>query len=76
MRMRLRLATTHGMNEATDVSVACYRAAGTPAILDAAPFERRLRDALTAGQHVQALHGHYERVGRYMLGVENDGRYV
>ncbi len=40
-RMRLRLATTHGMNEASDVAIAAYRAAGTTAILDSAPFERR-----------------------------------
>ena len=52
-RMRLRLATTLAMKEATDVSVACYRAAGTVAIRVGAPFERRLRDALTASQHVQ-----------------------
>ena len=45
-RMRLRLATTWGMNEATDVSIACYRGAGTGAILDKGPFERRFRDAI------------------------------
>jgi alkylation response protein AidB-like acyl-CoA dehydrogenase len=67
-RMRLRLATTHGMNEATDVSVACYRAAGTQAIMDKAPFERRLRDALTASQHAQAMTGHIETVGRFVIG--------
>src|SRR5262249_38254791 len=40
LRMRLRLATTWGMNEATDVSIACYRGAGTAAIMERAPFER------------------------------------
>ncbi len=67
-RMRLRLATTHGMNEATDVSIACYRGAGTQAIMDKAPFERRLRDALTASQHAQAMPGHIETVGRWIIG--------
>ena len=62
-RMRLRLATTHGMNEATDVSIACYRGAGTQAIMDKAPFERRFRDALTASQHAQAMPGHLEGGG-------------
>ncbi|HYX01763.1 MAG TPA: acyl-CoA dehydrogenase family protein, partial [Reyranella sp.] len=38
LRIRLRLATTYGMNEATDVSIACYRGAGTPAILERSPF--------------------------------------
>ncbi len=70
-RMRLRLATTHGMNEATDVSIAAYRAAGTTAILNAAPFERRFRDAMSASQHLQAMMGHVEMVGRHILGVEN-----
>ena len=67
LRMRLRLATTHGMNEATDVSVACYRGAGTQAIMDKAPFERRFRDALTASQHAQAMPGHIETVGRFII---------
>lgn len=70
-RMRLRLATTYGMNEATDVSIASYRAAGTTAILNSAPFERRFRDAMSASQHLQAMMGHAEMVGRHILGVEN-----
>jgi indole-3-acetate monooxygenase len=71
LRMRLRLATTHGMNEATDVSIACYRAAGTTAILDAQPFERRFRDAMSVSQHLQAMLPHIEMVGRHILGTEN-----
>jgi alkylation response protein AidB-like acyl-CoA dehydrogenase len=71
LRMRLRLATTHGMNEATDVSIACYRAAGTTAILEAQPFERRFRDAMSVSQHLQAMLPHIEMVGRHILGTEN-----
>jgi alkylation response protein AidB-like acyl-CoA dehydrogenase len=70
-RMRLRLATTYGMNEATDVSIAAYRASGTTAILNSAPFERRFRDAMSASQHLQGMMGHAEMVGRHILGVEN-----
>jgi len=70
-RMRLRLATTHGMNEATDVAIASYRAAGTTAILNAAPFERRFRDAMSASQHLQAMLPHVEMVGRHIIGTEN-----
>jgi alkylation response protein AidB-like acyl-CoA dehydrogenase len=70
-RLRLRLATTYGMNQATDVSIACYRAAGTTAILDSAPFERRFRDAMSASQHLQAMLPHVEMVGRHIIGVEN-----
>jgi alkylation response protein AidB-like acyl-CoA dehydrogenase len=71
LRMRLRLATTHGMNEATDVSIACYRGAGTAAIMESAPFERRFRDAMSASQHLQAMLPHIEMVGRHIIGTEN-----
>ena len=70
-RMRLRLATTHGMNEATEVSIASYRAAGTTAILDSQPFERRFRDAMSVSQHLQAMLPHIEMVGRHIIGTEN-----
>ncbi len=70
-RMRLRLATTWGMNEATDVSIACYRAAGTTAILESQPFERRFRDAMSASQHLQAMLPHLEMVGRHIIGTDN-----
>jgi len=74
LRMRLRLATTHGMNEATEVSIACYRGAGTAAIMDKAPFERRFRDAMSASQHMQAMPGHIETVGRHIIGGGDVGR--
>ncbi len=75
-RMRLRLATTWGMNAASDVSIASYRAAGTTAILDANPFERRFRDAMSASQHLQALPPHLEMVGRHLLGTENKVQHL
>lgn len=71
LRMRLRLATTWGMNEATDVSIACYRGAGTMAISEKAPFERRFRDAMSASQHLQGMWPHAEMVGRHLIGAEN-----
>lgn len=76
LRMRLRLATTHGMNEATDVSLACYRGAGTGAIMNSAPFERRLRDALSASQHLQAMLPLVEMVGRHLIGTENVVQFI
>ncbi len=74
--MRLRLATTYGMNEATDVSIACYRGAGTAAISERAPFERRLRDAMSASQHLQAMLPMIEMVGRHIIGTENVVQFV
>ena len=76
LRMRLRLATTFGMNEATDVSIACYRGAGTTAISEKAPFERRFRDAMSASQHLQGMWPHAEMVGRHIIGTENVVQFV
>src|SRR5215475_6916152 len=76
LRLRLRLATTWGMNEATDVSIACYRGAGTPAILDRSPFERRFRDAMSASQHLQGMLPHIEMVGRHLIGTDNVVQFV
>jgi alkylation response protein AidB-like acyl-CoA dehydrogenase len=76
LRMRLRLATTYGMNEATEVSITCYRSAGTLAISEKAPFERRLRDALSASQHLQGMLPHVEMVGRHIIGTENVVQFV
>lgn len=75
-RVRLRLATTFGMNEATDVSIACYRGAGTGAILEKGPFERRFRDALSASQHLQGMWPHAEMAGRYMIDPANGAQFV
>jgi alkylation response protein AidB-like acyl-CoA dehydrogenase len=75
-RIRLRLATTYAMNEATDASVASYRAAGTTAIMNSQPFERRFRDALSASQHLQAMMPHVEMVGRHILGVDNPIQHI
>ena len=76
LRVRLRLATTYGMNEATDVSVACYRSAGTIVISEKGPFERRFRDAMSASQHMQGMLPHVEMVGRHLMGAENKVQFV
>ena len=75
-RLRLRLATTYGMNEATEVSIASYRAAGTTAILASQPFERRFRDAMSASQHLQAMLGHVDMVGRHIIGTDNKLQHI
>ncbi len=75
-RMRLRLATTHAMQEATEVSFACYKAGGTTAVMASEPFERRFRDAMTASQHLQGMNAHLEMVGRHMIGVDNVVQWI
>lgn len=71
-RMDVRLASTFAINEGVAVVVAGYRAAGNTAIFPVNPFERRLRDALSAGQQVQGRPGHFTTVGRHLLGLPPD----
>jgi alkylation response protein AidB-like acyl-CoA dehydrogenase len=71
-RMRSRLASTFTINEAAAVVVAVYRAAGNTAIFPSNPFERRLRDALSAAQQVQGRQSHFVTVGRHLLGLPPD----
>ena len=71
-RARIRLATTHAINQATRVSEQVYRLAGSTAIFDDDAFERRFRDAYAVSQQVQGRHTNYETVGRHMLGLDID----
>jgi alkylation response protein AidB-like acyl-CoA dehydrogenase len=71
-RVRIRLATTYAINEATAVVEQIYRLAGSTAIFDGQPFERRFRDIHAVSQQVQARHSNYETVGRFMLDLDVD----
>jgi len=71
-RVRIRLAATHAITEATAAVDWAYHAAGATAIFDAHPFERRFRDAHTVAQQVQGRQTHFETVGRVLLGLEPD----
>ena len=69
-RARIRLATTHAINQATIVSEQAYRLAGATAIFEHGTFERRFRDAHAVSQQVQGRHTNYETVGRHMLDLD------
>lgn len=71
-RVEARLACTHTVYEGCQIAVDGYRAAGQNAIFENAPFERRLRDALSASQQVQGRPSHYITVGRHLLGLPLD----
>lgn len=71
-RMAVKLATVHTINEAVEVATSAYRAAGSTAILTSNRFERRLRDAYSASQQLQARETNYLTVGRHLLGLEPD----
>lgn len=71
-RIAIRLCATHVINEGAAVTTDAYRAAGATAIFPTNPFERRLRDALTASQQVQGRIDHYATVGRFLLDLPAD----
>jgi indole-3-acetate monooxygenase len=71
-RVRIRLAATHAITEATAAVDFVYRTAGATAIFEANPFERRFRDAHAVAQQLQGRQTHFETVGRVLLGLEPD----
>jgi alkylation response protein AidB-like acyl-CoA dehydrogenase len=71
-RVRIRMAATHAITEATAAVDFAYHAAGATAIFDANPFEQRFRDAHTIAQQLQGRQTHFETVGRVLLGLEPD----
>ena len=71
-RSDIKLASVHVIHEAVRVTEAAYRAAGSSAIFRNAPFERRLRDALSASQQTQARAQNFVTIGRILLELEPD----
>jgi len=50
-----------------------YHAAGSNAIFEENPFERRFRDIHTVSQQLQGRQEHFETVGQYLLGLQSGG---
>ena len=69
-RADCKLASVHVIHEALDVVTEAYRAAGSSAIFVGGPFERRLRDAMSASQQTQARGQNFVTLGRMLLGME------
>jgi len=75
-RMTLRMASTHAIHRARDAVDFAYNAAGTSAIFESHPLERRFRDMHTVTQQLQGRLSHFETVGAYLLGGEPDLTFV
>jgi alkylation response protein AidB-like acyl-CoA dehydrogenase len=75
-RMRIRAAGTYAIRLATGVVNELYEMAGTTAIFEGNPFERRFRDAHTISQHLQGRQSHFETVGKHLLGIASEPRFV
>ena len=71
-RMVIRLASTFAIHQALRVVDTAYHAAGSTAIFEENPFERRFRDIHTVSQQLQGRQEHFETVGQHLLGLEPD----
>jgi alkylation response protein AidB-like acyl-CoA dehydrogenase len=71
-RMVIRLASTFAIHQSLAVVDTAYHAAGSTAIFEENPFERRFRDIHTVSQQLQGRQEHFETVGRHLLGLAPD----
>ena len=71
-RLDMRAASTFAINSAAEVADTAYRLAGSTAIFDRQPFERRFRDMHAVSQQVQGHQSNYETIGQHRLGVPFD----
>ena len=76
LRARLRLSITYAMNQAREAATYAYHAAGTNAIFESNPFERRFRDIYTVSQQGQGHKSNYEPCGQVFMGMEPSGHRV
>lgn len=75
-RMTIRLASTFAIHEGVAIVDACYHAAGSSAIFEDNPFERRFRDINAVSQQLQGRRQHFETVGQHLLGLPADTNWL
>ncbi|HEX8967801.1 MAG TPA: acyl-CoA dehydrogenase family protein [Chloroflexota bacterium] len=75
-QVRVRLASTHATHEAAAVVDTAYTLAGSNAIFEERPFERRFRDVHAVSQQLQGRRAHFEHVGAYLLGLEPNTAFL
>jgi alkylation response protein AidB-like acyl-CoA dehydrogenase len=71
---QLRLASTWAINQAREIVATVYQAAGSTAIFENNPLERRMRDIHAGTQQGQGRQVHFETVGQIMMGLPPEGR--
>jgi alkylation response protein AidB-like acyl-CoA dehydrogenase len=76
LRARLRLAMTYSMNQSREAVNFAFQAAGTNAIFETNPFERRMRDIHTLSAQGQSHTSNYEPVGEVFLGLDPSSHRV
>jgi alkylation response protein AidB-like acyl-CoA dehydrogenase len=75
-RIAIRESSTYAIHAARDLCHHIFHEAGSTAIFGAAPFERRLRDINSVSQQTQGRRTHFETIGRYLLGLQPDPRWL
>jgi alkylation response protein AidB-like acyl-CoA dehydrogenase len=68
MRMANRIMTCYAIQQAREVMNFVYNAAGSTAIYESNPFERRFRDLHTVTQQGQGQYANFESLGQIMMG--------
>jgi alkylation response protein AidB-like acyl-CoA dehydrogenase len=76
LRVKIRTACTHQINEARDAVDMIYLEAGATAIFRSNPFERRFRDMHTVSQQVQGSVARMQSVGQYYVGNSPQLRWL
>jgi alkylation response protein AidB-like acyl-CoA dehydrogenase len=75
-RVRLRLSTTHAIQQAAQAGDMIHMATGATAVFTSSPFERRFRDLHAVTAHVQGHQLHYETAGQFFLGLDPDRSWI
>lgn len=75
-RVRVRLATTHCIQQAAQAGDMMHMAAGATAVFQNNPFDRRFRDLHSVTAHVQGHQLHYETAGQFFLGLDPDRAWI
>ena len=71
----IRLASTWAIQQSREAVNTLFHCAGSAAVFEDQPFERRLRDMHTVAQQSQGRQLHFESVGQIMLGLSPENQF-
>jgi alkylation response protein AidB-like acyl-CoA dehydrogenase len=71
----MRLTSTWAIQQSREAVNTMFHCAGSIAVFEEQPFERRLRDIHTVSQQSQGRQLHYESVGQIMLGLPPENQF-
>ena len=71
----LRLASTWAINQSREAVNTLFHCAGSMAVFEDQPFERRLRDIHSVSQQSQGRQLHFESVGQIMFGMKPENSF-